>query len=148
MRRELTKEDRDALAGLLPFSAEARDEFTPEFFRVVDEELRPVFLLRPFTQAEKDKVSDAMTKVLSQPDKVDTATITDFARWAVSGWSTVLDVATGEEIDFVEAKAPVSHEVCCAKQAFEKLPRATINAILRRANQISGLLSAEALGLG
>lgn len=148
MRREMSKEERDALAGLLPFSADSRDEFTPGLFDAVPHYLRPVFMLRPYTQAEKDKVSDAMTKILTTPDKVDIAQITDFARWAVSGWRNVLDVATGDDVEFVEAKAPVSQAVCCSKEAFALLPRATINAILRRANQISGLLSAETLGLG
>lgn len=141
-RRELTEEQRQSLCGLMPFSADAVDEFTPELFSAVDEELRPVFKLRPFTEGEKERVTDAMKRIVADPGKIDQKEIKDFARIALVGWDNVLDVATGDDIPF-----SADSRGACDKATFALLPSATVNAILKRVNTISGLLSAEALGL-
>jgi hypothetical protein len=141
--RELTDEQRESLVGLMPFSEDARDEFTPDVFKKnVEEELWPVFILRPFTQAEKDKIAEVMEKVVKDPGGLDTKEIHEFTRAGIVGWRVVMNVNTGDDIEFEEdAKGS------CSKKAFEKLPVATTNAIMKRENSISGLLGAEALGL-
>ena len=42
-------------SGLFPMSTDAVDEFTPSIYDVVDKSLRPVFMLKPFTQKQSSE---------------------------------------------------------------------------------------------
>jgi len=134
---KLDEETKKSLIGLMPFSQEATTEFTPEIFKKLDigEEFKPVFTQRSFTRKERNEMrAGAMTFRGSDVFK--------YARISVVGWRNLYDLATGNEIEFSADK-----DKGASKELFGLISDEIAAELFNNASKISGLLSAEKMGL-
>lgn len=137
-KRILDEATRKKLYGYVPFSTQAKVDFTPEKFSGVPEELRPVFQVRSLRQAEQQQLSinarsyrpDAKPEEGQAVVEKNTKIVKD----CILGWSNLYDAATGEEIEFVDGNKDV-------------LPAWIIASILEFVRKISGLYEPEELSL-
>jgi hypothetical protein len=121
---ELDEETKARLIGVLPFNKNARYAFIPdECKKLLPEKMWPRFEIRPFNKVERDLVGDSEKLYKHTMD-------------AISGWSNLIDVSSGETIEFVKQD-----------DYSEILPTYIINAILRKLLEISGLTDIEKLSL-
>lgn len=87
-----TDADRDAFAGLLPFAPGASAPFTPPAFESVDAGRRPIFYLRPYTQADRE----AMQKAGWTKESIASA----MENGAVSRWENLPSLPDGAEVPY------------------------------------------------
>jgi hypothetical protein len=139
-KRVLTEEQKKELLGYVPFSCSASDLYTPDEFKAVKEDLRPIFDLRPLNQAEMTQIKKNSLGYTrdSTPDQVNAIADNnkEIIRECIKSWTNLYDAGSGEEIDFKKDK-----------ELFNRLPNWLINSITDRIRRISGLSSAEDLGL-
>ena len=136
--RRLSEETRQQLLGLLPFSVGSTIEFTPERFGGVEEEFRPGYTIRGFTQEESTKVK----KLLRNVKDANEEELNEYARMIVMGWKNIFDTGTFEEIEYKADPAGG-----CDKDLFKIFPDTTKGDILFYGVKISGLIDPEKLGL-
>jgi len=123
---EMTKK----LAGLLPCSTEFTIEFTPALFDEVEEDYKPVFELRPLTKAETKEIASKAT-AKKQPSE---QWYRDRIRRCVVGWTNLLDISSGKEIEFSS-----EDDKGADKKLFDLLNDRIINALMNEVLRISGL---------
>ena len=133
------KETREKLDGLLPFSQDAIDKYTPALFEDVDEKFRPVFHVRTFNRSEAEKVKRAFKNIKATREEE----LIEFARRVTVNWENLIDMGTEEEIEYLASEDGTGAD----KDTFKRLPTTTITQILKHASIISGLLDVEKLGL-
>jgi len=146
-KRVLDEQTRRVLLGYVPFSTEATIRYTPdEFINIADATLRPIFVVRSFTQAEalqlrtismsysKDNTNEQTLK-LSQD-------ILQVSRGCVLGWSNLFNAGTGEEIEF---KGDTNG--ACVSELYAILPEWLKRSISEYIKKISGLNEPEILSL-
>jgi hypothetical protein len=139
-KRILDEATRAKLAGLVPFSDDAKVEFTPAVFenRGIDADLRPVFTLRGFRKTEKANTR----KLLKDLEKADETAFKEAARKCILAWRNLFDAGTGEEIAFeIDADGDLKREI------YDRLPVTVVGQILFEIARISGLLDMDKLGL-
>ena len=95
-QRTFTDADRKAFAGLLPFAPEASLPFAPEAFESVEERLRPVFLLRPYSKKDREYLANHVRSGTYDKDAVATA----MEAGAVTGWNGLYSLPDGAEVPF------------------------------------------------
>jgi hypothetical protein len=145
-KRILTEEVRRELLGLVPFSVNSTDDFTPAVFLkkngngefILPEEFRPVFKIRCFTVEEKRKV----TKMLVNIKEAAEETVRESTRTVVVGWKNLFDAGSSQEIVFKPAQ-----DGGADPELFSGIPASVAGALLFHASKISGIIDAEKLGL-
>jgi hypothetical protein len=145
---KLDEETRKKLLTRLPFSRTATIEFTPELYltKVIDakgkvtseyeipEEFRPVFLCRPFSREDKDK--------LRKFEKAEESQLREIVRGNVVGYRNLWDIGTETLMEFrADAKGGMD------KEQFEALPVAVQRDLFVFISGISGLSMSEKAGL-
>lgn len=139
-KRILTEEQKKELLGFVPFSCSASDLYTPDEFKAVKEDLRPIFDLRPLSMAEMTQIKKNSLSYNreSTPEQVNAIfeSNKDVICGCVKSWTNLYDAGSGEEIEYKKDK-----------ELFNRLPGWLINSITDRVRRISGLMSAEDLGL-
>ena len=136
--RSLTAEEKKMLEGLAPFNMASTVEYVPTPHKVLPENLRATFVVRPFRKPEAEQVRRTISKVKNE----DEAKLRDFARQVIKGMSNVYDAATGETIEYKDDEAGVMD-----KAVFDLIPVTIISDILMYVCRISGLIAAERQGL-
>lgn len=145
-KRVLTEEIRRELLGLVPFSVNSTDDFTPTMFLkknnngefLIPEEFRPVFKIRCFTVEEKRKV----TKMLINIKETAEDNVRENTRMVVVGWRHLFDAGSNEEVVFKAAP-----DGGADPDLFAGIPASVAGALLFHASKISGIIDAEKLGL-
>ncbi len=132
MKREFTQEEKNRLAGCLPFAEGATVPYTPEEFWKEREEIRPVYKLGPYSEATKVKRFEWK--------KEEGASLISHIRTClqesgISGWENQFDLGTGEEVAF-------------SKSAIARLPDQLIYKIDRICGTLAGIMESEKEGLG
>lgn len=138
---EITKEVKEAMLGLLPFSEDAVDEFVPARFKVregVPKNMIPTIRLKMLTRAEKKKA----VGILKTFEKRDEDELEEFARKKTVGWDSMHDLATGEEIKF-----EADDTGAAKKDVFARLNRTMVGDIFYRLVKTAGLIDLEVTGL-
>jgi hypothetical protein len=141
--RVLPSELRAQLISKLPFSNEARDEYTPKMFELknedgtwkVPEEYRPTFVLRPWTRQEILAVRAACRK-----EPADEEGIREACRKACTGWKNLFDAGSGKEVDY-------SGTAGCDRVLWDNIPSTIIEDLFTRCSKISGLMEQEKTSL-
>lgn len=146
-RRELTEEERQNLAGFLPFSKDATIDFIPASFLqksaageyVVPEGYRPIFTLRTMNKEMYDKTVKIQIEMgQGVPLIQKQAAIRDIVKSCIVGWSDFIDIG----------KTPpeeIKHEDTEYKT--NMIPWPVVLEIFMFLLKISGLLPGEKLGL-
>jgi len=150
--KRLSAELRQELLGLLPFSVDAKTEYTPRQFRkkkkegevetekyVIPEEFRPVFTMRCYNKGE----SDALRKLMLNIKDQDEDTLREWARKIILDWRNFYDAGTSNEIAY---KADPSGGA--DKDLFTTIPAAVVSDLLFHGVKISGLMDVERSSLG
>ena len=141
VKRVLDEETKRKLMGFVPFSVNATAAYTPEEFKFIKEpQYRPIFILRPFSQAEVTQMRRNSSTYTAQSTQEEISVIADLnrelVRGCIKGWANLFDAGTGEEIVFKDDK-----------DIFNSFPKWLTNAITDQIRRISGLSSVEDLGL-
>ena len=125
--------------GLLPLSNESEISYTPEAYKDVPEEYRPIFKVRPFTKAEETIVK----RHISSDDKISGEEKTyESVRKCLIGWENLIDLGSNSIIEYK------AHEKGgCEKELFHRLPSLIIADLFLYIGKISGLLDLEKRGL-
>ena len=84
------------LAGLLPANSDFTVNFTPDLYKNIEEEFRPSFTLKPWTQSQVKEIS----KFYLKGDKEDENYMMKKVSTQIVGWSNFINISTGEEIPF------------------------------------------------
>jgi catalase len=82
------------LAGLLPVTNDFTINFTPKCFDEIDQDFRPVFTLKPFTQKEVKEIAAKMA------NKVDQDFIMEQVKTKIVSWSNLINISTQEDVQF------------------------------------------------
>jgi hypothetical protein len=138
--RVLTDEIRKKLLGFNPVSQEKGIAFTPEHY-LKDPDLKPfapVFRQRPWTQNEMNEM-----QAVIQQGQFTNDTMKEMARVTVLGFENLLDLATGQEIEFAadDRGAP-------RKDVFQRWPAKLQFALFYHAQAMSGLKAEDKESLG
>ena len=147
---ELAKTDiREQMLGLLPFDNEAMDEFTPKDFMEIPEKYRPIFVLKPWTQSEKEKTQLIVEKLENLKDTKSKIQINielnEMSRKKIFNIKNLFDVGSNKIIDTSEFKDNENN--CINKQLWLKIPDVIKTTLYFRIATISGLVKNEILGL-
>lgn len=94
--RIFTEADQKAFAGLLPFAPGASLPFTPEAFESVEEALKPVFLIRPYSKKDREYLANHVRAGTYDKDSIATA----MESGAISGWKNLFSMPDGVEVSF------------------------------------------------
>jgi hypothetical protein len=133
--RSLPPELRQELLSKLPFSATSTVEYTPDIFKDITEEYKPVFTIRSWTRNEA-KI------VMSSQGKIDVEKAREYTRKATVGWRNVFDAGSGNEIDYV-----ADSTTGCDKALWDALPDTLYVELFKYVSQISGLALREKTSL-
>ena len=146
----ITDEIKKQLIGLLPFDADATEEYTPTPFEKVPEKFRPVFTIRPLKQVERERMSLYINK-LAVMESMETKQkesmelndkMNDIIRQCVVSFGNYYDIGTKKLIKYQEdATGGLS------KQLWHGVTEAVKTNLYYRVNGISGLLYNEAVTL-
>ena len=119
MRREISDEMKAKMAGLLPVTTSFTIKFTPKDYDKIDEEFRPIFILKPWNANQMKEIAQAgnneakaIKLIVSQ----------------IVGFQNLINLETGEEIEF---STDLKFE--------ELLPKKVLLSILSEISRISGL---------
>jgi hypothetical protein len=134
-KRILDEETRRQLLGYTPFSGEQSIPFTPDGFPNVKEEFKPVFSIRPFSQAELSQLRNNLSNNKSDDNE-------KIIRSCIVGWVNFFNSGTGEEIGYRSAP-----QGGVDKELYQILPSAIQVSITKFIKKISGLSTMEELGL-
>lgn len=106
---KMTDELRKQMAGLLPMTKSSTYKYTPTMFMVVDEEYRPVFEIKQFTNEDMIKVKELVIKEIDTGNKkkinikeIDDRN-TEYMKLLFNvlvGWDNLYDLGTGNEFVF------------------------------------------------
>ena len=146
----MTKELREQMLGLLPFSTDAKLEYTPAPYTMkrtqadgtetdaVPEEYRPSFTLRRMTRKELDTM-----KTLTKNKKVEDDTLCDIVANIVLGWENLWDLGTNQIIPY---KADPNGG--CDRELFRSsVPSPIIADLAMCMIRMNGILGTEHLSL-
>lgn len=123
MTKKIRKMDAETvrkLCGLLPVNNDFTINFTPKCFDDIDEEFRPIFTLKPFTQKEVKEISVKMSQ------KVDQDFILQQVKTKIVDWSNLINISTQEDVPF-------------DINIIETFPTKIINELVGELLRISGL---------
>lgn len=120
----LDAETRKKLLGLLPITSDFIHRYTPELYNEVEEEFRPIYLLRPW----KSNELKALAHIVA--DNEDMAM--EYLSKQIVGWENVLNIQTGETIDFEFEDGHIS------KEQMNLIPSKVIIDLLSEVTKISG----------
>ena len=137
----LTEKEIEIMQSVCTYSAEkgAEKDFTPDVFKDLREEIRPVFKVRLFTVDQFDKVPSTES-ALRQASAED---ISEIARKQVFGWKSSAFTKQGEGfLEFVPDENGNPD-----KKVWQLIPRPIKGNIYLHVLQNSGLLGGEKLGL-
>lgn len=146
MEKKITKKDRERLIGLLPFSIDATEQFTPKSLDTIPDVYKPIFTLKPWNMEQRNKYSDLVNKLtyLKEDQHVEQMKkfTNDSLRLICEG---VVDVdnllkITTDSVEKVEVKKENGH---IEFDFFLKLPEGIKSDIRKRVFKISGLITEE-----
>lgn len=145
-----TDEVKKQLIGLLPFDDEATEDYTPTPFDKVPEDLRPVFVIRPLKQCERDRMSLYINKLTvmegSEAKQKELADLNDkmndIIRQCVVDVRNLYDLGTRKVIEFSSDDSGGM-----AKKLWQKIPESVKTNLYYRVNGISGLFYSESVAL-
>ena len=100
----MTDEVRRQMAGLLPMNSSSTYKYTPDLFKDIPEEFRPVFEIKQFTNMEILKAKELIVSELGSPKKkvvikeVDerNAEYMKLCHNVLVGWDNLYDLGSGE----------------------------------------------------
>jgi hypothetical protein len=125
---KLDAETKKKMLGLFPVNNEFTVEFTPEEYNELPEEIRPVFVIKPWNEAQCKAMGKEYEK---DPDQ---DSILDKVRQQVVGLKNLINLATETEVAYEEdPKGGMS------KTLFSLLPILVKTAILYHLLKISGI---------
>ena len=139
-KRILDEETRKQLLSYLPFSCEARIDFTPKKCAgIKDTEFRPIFQVRSMKEAEvRQYQKNTFGYFKDNLTREESASVSDkneqIMQGCILGWTNLYDVGTGEEIAY-------------DPKAYGRLPQYMRNELMEFILQISGLSLMESLSL-
>jgi hypothetical protein len=143
-KRILDEETRRKLLGSLPFSSSVTIDCTLVISDLPD--FNPIFTVRSFTQQD---VAQLKANGQSFGPNATTAEISDVAdknlevsRACISGWKNLIDIGTGEEVDFVG-----SASAGCDKAVYSNLPRWMRGELFSFIKKISSISTPEELSI-
>jgi hypothetical protein len=144
-KRILDEETKQKLRGSLPFSSSVTIDCTLVVSDLPD--FNPVFTVRSFTKKEEDQVAiNKQALPLVEATRGQIADIADknleVIRDCISGWKNLVDIGTGEEIEFV-----ASPSGGCEKIAYSKLPRWMIVELFLFIQKLSSIEAPEGLSI-
>ena len=136
MKRILDEITRKQLLGYVPFSVNARISYTPEEYKSIPEDLRPVFELRALSQEGHVQMQKNVRDYIAEVDSTKKSILSDnnesiFINCIV-GWKNLFDAATGEEIEYK-----------CDKGIYSTFPLWLQLSITQYIKKISGISSVE-----
>jgi hypothetical protein len=143
----MNEEVRKQLMGLLPYSDSAREHYIPKDFvdKKIPEEFKPVFELKPWTQAEKDD----MMILIQQMDTIDkkeahiiNKKLNEGTRKAITGWKNFYDIGSGELIEYQEDKKGGAD-----KKVWDRVPDTIKTSLYFKVGGMSGILAPEIVSL-
>ena len=142
-KRILDEATKKMLQGYVPFSVTATTTYTPEEFKSIkDKSLHPVFTLRSLNQSEMTQLKKNASTYTKDTTSEELNTLAEenmeIVRMCVKSWKNIYDAGTGEEIIFSESEV---------KDLFKCLPIWIIKNITEFVKKISGLTTADELGL-
>lgn len=129
MKHQLDAETKKRLAGLLPANSDFSIEFTPPAYDKIEEEYRPIFTLKPWSEKE---VTSIAKKINKTPD--DEAYMIDIIRQNVIGWSNMLNISTEEDVPFESAD-----DGGVSPTLFQLIPKAIKVELFQEMARISGI---------
>lgn len=139
-KRTLTKEIKEQLLGIAPFSKDSVIEYVPEQFKgkKLPKEFIPVFTVHGLTKTEQDDVN----KKLKDLEDVGEVELREIARKKTIGWKNLFDVGSEMEIPFEADEQGLPKE-----ELWERIPSSIIGDILFYIVKISGLINIDKLSL-
>lgn len=146
MDKRLTPEVIAALKGCAPVTGRGLPFTPPAYLRAeVPENCRPVFFLRGWTHEEMMAITAAAKSASRDGADGDAFvdTMSEYSRRACSGWSTLLDLGTLEEVAFVADTLGGA-----APEVWATLLAPIRASIYQQIRVISGLTPGEKEGLG
>jgi len=143
----MTREMREELLGLLPFSTKATLDYVPAPYMlkndqdefVVPDELRPTFTLRAMSREEMDTMRQK-----SKTSKMDDEALRDIVASVCTGWADLYDISpeVPELIDYKQdPKGGADREV------FAMVPAPVVADLAMCILRMNGLMGTEAMGL-
>lgn len=125
---KLDEATKDAMLGLFPVNNDFTVDFTPEEYSEVPKEYQPVFVLKPFSDAQCKAMAKEYEKNPEQEK------ILEAVRKQIVGLKNLINLSTEEEVQF-EAE----NDGGLSKMLYSFLPLVVKTAILYRLLRISGI---------
>lgn len=99
---KMTPELKAKLAGLLPMNDKFVLDYTPELYKDIPEEFRPVYKIKQLTVSQFNE----MRRIISGKDKeIDKETkLLDIIKSCIVGWNNVYDLETETISEFTTSK--------------------------------------------
>ena len=111
------------LAGLLPANNDFSIDFVPPLYDEIDEQFRPIFVLRPWTQSQVKEIS----KFYVNGDKDDEDYMMKKVAPQIVNWLNFINISTGEEIPF-DGNIDIIPQKCLVQVISELLRISGLNA--------------------
>lgn len=129
MKREMTEEVKRLMAGLLPCGNDWTIDYTPEAYKDMPDEFKPVFTLKPYSSKElKDVIAKTQTLKGDALDKYAHNVVKEH----IKSWSNFIDISTQEDIEFdVDDKGILKQEL------YEVIPVIIQTQLMSRLTEIS-----------
>lgn len=144
----MSDEVKKQLLGILPFSADATEKFTPSSFDKINEQFKPVFELKPMNKKNKDEM------IIFQSQDVDKLTpkekillndkMNNCIRMSVVGIENLYDLGINKLIEFETDK----NKDCCSNKLWERIPSTIRSNLYFKVSIISGLMPPDVTSLG
>ena len=140
---------REQMLGLLPFDNEAMDEYIPKDYMKLPEKYRPVFVLKPWSQSEKEKTQLIIEKLENLKDTKSKIQINkelnEMSRKKIFDIKNLFDVGKNTLIDTSEFRDNDCN--CINQKLWQMIPDTIKTTLYFRIATISGLVKNEILGL-
>ena len=149
MKISLSKEQKEQLLGLLPFSNDATEEYISPIFKNFDKKITPIFVIRPFKPKEKQKYQTLILKIAKLVNKEEKLQ-------EISGLNQeifelvsncILDIKNLVDLGTMEVKKPDMEDDHIKFEFFNELPEVLRTDIYKRVEMLSGLNQTEKASL-